>query len=79
MDSITKALIIILILTILTIMFNVFFLKKRDNKKNKETAQTHIKQESLFDKLIKLAKQRDEGILTEEEYEETKNKYLGIA
>lgn len=78
MDLLTQAFIVIFILLILTVSVGVLFIKNRKRKTQKEVAHIQTIQESLFDKLTKLKKQLDEGMLTEEEYKQTKNKILGI-
>jgi len=78
MDLLTQTFIVIFILLILTVSVGVLFIKNRKTKTQKEAAHIQTKQGSLFDKLTNLKKQLDEGMLTEEEYKQTKNKYLGI-
>lgn len=78
MDLLTQAFIVIFILLILTVSVGVLFIKNRKRKTQKEVAHIQTIQESLFDKLTKLKKQLDEGMLTEEEYKQTKNRILGI-
>ncbi|GEM_PF-3619872 len=78
MDLLTQTFIVIFMLLILTVSVGVLFIKNRKTKTQKEAANIQTKQGSLFDKLTNLKKQLDEGMLTEEEYKQTKNKYLGI-
>ncbi|NMC56758.1 MAG: hypothetical protein GYA50_06025 [Eubacteriaceae bacterium] len=78
MDLLTKTFIVIFILLVFAVTAGIVIAKNRKIKTHQEEIHIQIIQESLFDRLINLKKQRDEGVLTQKEYEDMKNKCLGI-